>query len=99
MIVRLTASVAFAMVLSLPIVIGAGRARADEAAANACAAQLPKDAQTIFRTTLPQLTPNASLRSLVTANTRKLAMAGTIDRGDARQSAIAAGKCLQLVGS
>ncbi|HUC19050.1 MAG TPA: hypothetical protein VMA37_15330 [Acetobacteraceae bacterium] len=98
MIVRLTASAALAMVLSLPIVIGAGGARADEAAANACAAQLPKDAQAIFDATLPQLTANADLRSLVTANTRKLAMAGTINRGSARQSAVAAGKCLQLVG-
>jgi hypothetical protein len=95
MIVRLSV---LALALLMPIVVGASGARADSAAANACAAQLPKDARTIFDTTLPQLTPNADLRSLVIASTRKLAMAGTIDRSDARDSATAAAKCLQLAG-
>lgn len=70
-------------------------ARADAAAANACAAKLAKDARTIYDATLPQLTPGADLRALVTTNTRALARAGTIDRGTARQSAQAAGACLQ----
>ena len=100
MTVRFTAqAVALVLALSIPVVIGAGGARADEAAANACAAQLPKDARTIYDTTLPLLTPNADLRSLVTASTRKLAIAGTIDRSTARDNAMAAAKCLQLAGS
>ncbi len=99
MIVRFTAgAAALALALALPVVMGVDGARADSAAANACAATLPKDARTIFDSTLPQVTPNADLRSLVIANTRKLAMAGTIDRGNARGSATAAAKCLQLAG-
>ncbi len=100
MTVRLAAyGAALAVALLTPAVVCTRSARADTAAANACAAQLPKDARTIFDTTLPQLTPSADLRSLVTASTRKLALAGTIDRGDARQSAMDAAKCLQLAGS
>jgi hypothetical protein len=68
---------------------------ADRAAADACAAKLPKDARAIFDKTLPQIGPGADLRSLVTANTRSLAFSGTIDRGSARQSAEAAGQCLK----
>lgn len=83
----------------LPLATAAGSADADEAAANACAAQLPQDARTIFAAVLPQLSPGADLRSLVVSNTRRLAIAGTISRSNARASAMAAGKCLRLVGS
>ncbi len=89
---------ALAFAFLAPFILCADGAHADSATANACAAQLPKDARTIFDTTLPELTPNANLRSLVVANTRKLALAGTISRDTARQSAIAAAKCLRLAG-
>lgn len=64
----------------------------------ACAAQLPKDARTIFDTTQPKVTPTSDLRAVVTANTRSLAMAGKIKSGSARDSALAAAHCLQLAG-
>ncbi len=83
--------------LFLPIAGWTSGAHADAAAANACAASLPKDAKTIFDTTLPQVGPGADLRSLLTTNTRSLAMNGTISRGDARSSAQAAAKCLEQV--
>ena len=70
-------------------------AEADVAEANACAASLPKDAKMIFDATLPQMTPDADLRELLTASTRKLAFAGDISLANARESATAASKCLQ----
>jgi len=71
-------------------------ALADPAAAQACAAKLPKDAQTIFAATLPQLGPGANLRDVITATTRSLAMDNKIDRATARPSAQSAAKCLGL---
>jgi len=97
MIVRFTArraALAFAMLL--PIVCAAHGARADAAAANACAAKLPKDAKTIFAATLPKVTPGADLRAVLTSSARSLAISGKIDRGTARDSATAAGECLKL---
>jgi type II secretory pathway component PulL len=72
------------------------RALADPAAAQACAAQLPKDAQTIFAAALPQLGPGADLRGVVTDTTRSLARDNRIDRATARPSAVSAAKCLGL---
>ncbi len=84
----------------LPLAVTAGgAARADGAAAQACAAKLPKDAQAIFGATLPQLAPGADLRATVTATTRQLVMDGKIGRDDARPSAMSAAKCLRLAGS
>lgn len=100
MIVRFAAArAALALTLLLPMVCAGHGARADSAAANDCAASLSKDAKTIFDATLPQVAPGADLRSLLTTNTRSLAMSGTIDRGSARQSATAAAKCLQRAGT
>jgi hypothetical protein len=94
MIVRI-AKYGGALALVLLIAFATPATSADTAAANACAAKLPKDAKAIFDKTLPQIGPGADLRSLVTTNTRSLAISGAIDRGSARQSAIAAGQCLQ----
>jgi hypothetical protein len=82
----------------LSAILAASEARADTSAANACATRLPKDAKAIFDATLSQVAPGSDLRSLVTANTRSLAISGDIDRGSARQSATAAAKCLKLGG-
>ena len=76
--------------LSLPTDALAGVAEA-----NACAATLSKDARAIFDATLPQLTPQANLRELLTTNTRDLAFGGTISLWNARESATAASDCLQ----
>lgn len=92
MIVRLAAA-------CLLLLTCAGTARADTAAANACAAKLSPDARTIYDRTLPQVTPDANLRDLLTSNTRSLAMSGTISFGNARDSATAASECLRLARS
>src|SRR5215471_18984406 len=87
------------LVLLLAVALPLQNGHATSAAANECAAKLPKDAKAIFDATLPKVVPGANLRDLVTTNTRSLAIAGTIDRGTARQSAAAAGQCLQLAGT
>lgn len=69
---------------------------AQHSAASVCAAKLSKDARAIYDATLPKLTPGANLRDVVTSTTRSLAMAGTISRGSARDSATAAGECLRV---
>ncbi len=84
-----------ALPLLLVVALSATGARADTAKATACAAKLTPDAKLIFDKTLPQVTPTADLRSLLTTNTRSLAMAGTISRANARTSATAAAQCLQ----
>jgi len=70
-------------------------AHADVAAANACAASLPKDAKAIYDATLPQVGPGVDLRSIVTSNTRHLALSGVIARDTARSSAVEAAACLK----
>ena len=94
-------SVAGAAAFALPLLLAftSQGISADTAAATACAAKLPKDAKAIFDATLPQVGPGADLRGLLTTNTRSLAMAGTIDRWSARESATAAAGCLERAGS
>jgi len=89
------------LALSLTLLVAgiAPAARADTAAANACAATLSPDAKAIFERTLPQFTPGADLRALLTTNTRSLAMSGSISMGSARESATAAAACLEQVNS
>ena len=86
-------------VLALLLVLAArsGSARATPADATACAANLPPDAKAIFDKTLPQVTAGSDLRTLLTDNTRSLAMSGTISISSARQSATEASQCLQRV--
>ncbi len=86
---------ALTLILLLPFVAAATGAHADTTAAASCATGLPKDPRAIFDATLPQLAPGGDLRATVTANTRSLAMAGTIDRDTARDSAKAAAVCLE----
>jgi hypothetical protein len=88
--------IAVAALLTLAI---SSRGHADTAAANSCAANLPKDAKTIFDTTLPKVTPGADLRDLLTSSTRSLAISGAVARSTARDSANAAAQCLRLVNS
>lgn len=85
----LAASGALALFAAVP-------ARADTAAAKACAASLPKEARTIFDTTLPHVAPGVNLRDLVASNTRRLVGAGSVELGSARTSAEEAGKCLRM---
>lgn len=69
-------------------------ARADKAAAEACAAKLPTEAMAIYRDTAPAMTASVDLRTVITDHTKKLVMAGQVAQGTARDSAVAAGKCL-----
>jgi hypothetical protein len=94
MIVRFIARGA-ALALPLLIACAMPASSADTAAAQACAANLPKDAKAIFDKTLPQVGPDTNLRDLLTTNTRSLAMSGAIGIGSARASATAASECLQ----
>jgi hypothetical protein len=78
--------------------VSAGPAWADATAAQKCATTLPKDGRAIFQATLPQVQPGTDLRDVVTTSTRALVQSGQIDRGTARDSAMAAVQCLRLAG-
>jgi len=71
-------------------------ARADGAAADACAAKLGPDGKAIYAAVRAANPTTQNLRSVVEEQTRSLAMAGQIGRGDARDSAYAAGECVKL---
>jgi hypothetical protein len=85
-----------ALALLLPFAFAPAAARADADAARTCAEKLSPDARSIFDAALPQVGPEADMRSLLTDTTRRLAFSGTIGIGSARESATAASQCLQL---
>jgi len=87
-----------ALIIPPAVAVSAGPAWADAAAAQKCATTLPKDGRAIFQATLPQVQPGTDLREVVTASTRTLVQSGQIDRGTARDSAMAAAQCLRLAG-
>ena len=74
----------------------AATARADGPAGDACAANLGADSKAIYAVTVAAKPTLATLRSVVEEETRNLAMAGKIGRGDARENAVAAGKCVEV---
>jgi hypothetical protein len=84
-------SVVFFMAMGL-----ATGARADNAAADACAANLPPDGKAIFAATVTGQPTEGTLKSIVENQTRSLAMAGKIGRGEARANAVAAAECVRL---
>ena len=65
-------------------------------AGDACAANLGADGKAIYAVTVAAKPTLATLRSVVEEETRSLAMAGKIGRGDARENAVAAGKCVEV---
>lgn len=67
-----------------------------QAEAQSCAAGLDANGQTIFNSALPQVTPSADLRAVVTATTKALVKSGQVSMSDARPAAMAAGECLKL---
>ena len=75
--------------------LSAAPAFAGQAEAQSCAAGLDANAQLIFNAALPQATPGADLKSLVTDTTKSLVKAGQIKRGDAKPAAMAAAECLK----
>jgi hypothetical protein len=81
---------------SLLIVFPAS-AHADQAAANACAANLSPTGQMLYSKTAPTITPTSDIRDALTAQARPLVMNGTLSRDAARAAAEAAGECLRLL--
>jgi uncharacterized protein (DUF2267 family) len=87
---RLTVAIALSLV-ALPSLAGA----ADQAAAQACSANLPKDAQGIYAKVAPTVTPKTDLRDAVTSVVRPMVMNGSMSRDAARTAAEQAGACLE----
>ena len=71
-------------------------AHADMAAANACSANLTPDGKQIYAAVMATKPTSANLQSNMESETRSLAMAGKIGRGEARDNAIAARDCIRL---
>jgi hypothetical protein len=85
--------------MALVIVLMAGlaaTARADGPGGDACAANLTADGKAIYTVTVAAKPTPETLRSVVERETRSLAMADKIGRGDARENAVAAGKCVEV---
>jgi len=74
----------------------AATARADGPGGDACAANLTPDGKAIYAVTVAANPTLETLRSVVERETRSLAMADKIGRGDARENAVAAGKCVEI---
>ncbi len=79
----------------LVLALGSAAAWADKAAADTCAAGLSPDAKTIYSASIGSIS-SGDVKSVVTAATKSLAEAGTIARGTARDSAMAAAQCLEM---
>ena len=82
-------------VLVVAMSLSAAPARANRAAADACAAKLPADSKLIYAETIGAVRPGMDLREMVTAKTRALVMGGKLSRSNARPAAEAAGACLR----
>ena len=71
------------------------QAFADSAAATKCRAGLDPEAQLIYDTVLPLVTPTTVIRDVIKQQTRSLVFAGKVKRATARDSAEAAGECFR----
>jgi hypothetical protein len=71
-------------------------AHADAAAADACATSLQPDGRVIYAATVAGQPTADTLKSTVESQTRSLAMAGKIGRGQARENAVAAAECVRF---
>jgi hypothetical protein len=71
-------------------------AHADAAAADACATNLQPDGRVIYAATVAGQPTADTLKSIVESQTRSLAMAGKIGRGQARENAVAAAECVRF---
>jgi hypothetical protein len=80
------------MFLLLPAV-----ALADQQAADACAAQLQKDAAAIYSASVAQISPGANVREIVRSVTRGMVRSGNLNRSGAKPAAESAGACLKLL--
>ncbi|WP_428660389.1 hypothetical protein [Reyranella sp.] len=79
------------------ITVGASAgARADKAAADACAAKLNPDGKAVYAAVVAANPTTETLRSVVEREGRSLVMGGKIARGPARENATGAGECAKL---
>jgi len=78
------------------LLLAAGPALADKAAADRCAAKLSPEARAIYTASAPKLVPGADGRAIVTEETRRLVLAGQLDFNKAQDTAMAAANCLML---
>jgi len=86
-----------AIAAAAAIIVGASAgARADKAAADACAAKLNGDGKAVYAAVVAAGPTKDTLRSVVEREGRSLAMGGKISRGSARENATAAAECAQL---
>jgi hypothetical protein len=69
---------------------------ADDAAMTGCVKSLSPAARMIYDASAASRPPDSALRDVVAAQTRKLVMAGRIERATARPAAEAAGNCLKM---
>jgi hypothetical protein len=70
-------------------------ARADQAAAIACARGLPPEANTIYQDSAPYVSSDTDMRSLLKTRVKALIMAGRVQPASAHSSAVAAYGCLK----
>lgn len=85
-------------IVGLGAVAAPGPARADQAAAKACADSLDPKARLVFDETAPKVKPGADVKDALRSAVRPLVMGGKLSRDDARAAAEAAGPCLQKIG-
>jgi hypothetical protein len=81
-------------ILTVLMLLGPANARADPAAANACAGSLLPDAKTIYGAVTADFAAGNSQPD-VRATVIGLVQAGKIDRAGARDNAMAAAACLK----
>jgi hypothetical protein len=86
---RFALAVAAVFAFTIPSVAG-------QSEAQSCASGLDASGQMIFNAVLPQVSPGADLKGVLTATTKSLVKSGQIGRGDAKPAAMAAGECLKL---
>jgi uncharacterized protein YcfJ len=85
------------MALAIVFMSGvAATALADGPGGDACSANLTPDGKAIYAVTVTAKPTLETLRSVVEREARSLAMAEKIGRGDARENAVAAGKCVEI---
>ena len=81
---------------ALVLALGSASAWADKAAADACANGLNAEGKAIYAASFAAIAGGGDLTGVITANTKSLVQAGTVARGTARASAMAAGQCLSM---
>jgi hypothetical protein len=82
-------------VLTCALLLIPSLAFADKKAADSCAAGLAPDAQKIYVAAAPGFVAAANPQAEVKGQVQALVLGGKIDRGSARDNAMAAGDCLK----